>query len=1018
VGKLSISGLDLSTMRFRRQLAWILTAGSVQLLAFSPGSSYAAGSTVAAHTPGNVLPYTASAFAKSQAPTAPLSPNIHTLTSVINHPSMIVHTSNLQQSSFNPAYLPNLLSHLNLNLGSTVHSLSAQLLNPILKNNVMLTPAEFLSMALGHNGSSLQLGSKSEAVSGTIVLPPGLTSLSSLIIPAGVTVVDRAPALTIGGTLSNSGTILVVGSTGSHSVISAADIVNSGTISADPSISMSLNAVGSFNNSGTIHANNLTIQSPNISNSGILSATAGQLSLNTNLLNNSGIIQSSQSINISALDSSSSSSSSSSLLINQSTAGLISAGSSMLCSSANDLSIKGGMLSAQTISLNAPNGKLSVNLQDIQGLLDVNAQCASFNVSSGKHGLNIHSFNVTGDPNLIYVGSGPFVSAGFNSDGGDVIIDTSQDEQNGSITFTGTIDTTPASSGNGGKVILFAGTTLNVANVDTNANGQGDGGLIELQAYGNISDGTLVANGQTGNGAIVVTPDMPIPQVSNVGAGTLTISGQPSSPSPPPPPANIGFADEALPQLNSQTNFYQASTGVGALSGKVSSYDAPLKNEALEEQAAPLSQLFVFDGTEGPQVIGFENSVNDLQNVFLLSKPSEKTNGRITASIKQIAEHTIAINGVDSGKASLELTENLPPTINWQQGRFGFVCDRRCVIRANLASVEIPGKSIVIIDSPDKNSLRISNLGGEDAAVTVSGQIITVASNHELLIEQANTNPAESDGLKRSITNRTSRNGMMISELSLNGQIPASALIAACPTRCTSLRVKRSLSDAKASVQKTLMAAVSASRKNEHSSFSPIAAVNAPAVNTMGTRKMRTNNCQLHYLSDPSFIMDGDNLHLHEGELLVSADKPTSIKTANAQINLPAHTLALLKSKQEVLRVYTIWGHGAGAVKVVNDGQEHRVATGEELLLAPDSSTVSELIEADLLGRRRLNLFESSREAGCLAEVSMVSLIQSSPLLQSLVKGIDPASRCMAEKIKKISACISITSAAHGPFSR
>lgn len=1012
-------------MRFCRQIAWILTAGSVQLLAFPAGSSYAAGSTFAQHTPSSVLPHTSTASAKSQSslyPMAPPTPNIHTPTSAINHPSLLVHTSDLRHSSFNPAYLPNLLSHLNLDLGSTVHSLSAQLLNPLLKNSVLLTPAEFLSTALGHNGSSLHLGSNSEAISGTIVLPPGLTSLSSLIIPAGITVVDRAPALTISGTLSNSGTILVVGGSSSHSVISAVDIVNSGNISADPSVSLSLNAVNSLNNSGTIHASNLTIQSPSISNSGILSTTAGNLSLNTNLLNNSGVIQSSQNINISALDSSS-------LLINQTTAGLISAGSTILGSSASDLSIKGGMLSAQNISLNAPNGKLSVNLQDIQGLVDVNAQCASFNVSSGKHGLNIHSFHVTGDPDLVYVGSGPFVSSGFNSDGGDVIIDTTQDEENGSITFTGTIDTTPTSSGNGGKVILLAGTTLNVTNVDTNANGQGNGGLIELQAYGNISDGSLVANGQSGNGAIVVSANLPIPQASSASAGTtLTLSGQspsPSQPSSPPSPlANIRVADadSALPQLSSQTNFYQASIGAAALQRNIRSYDAPLTNGALEEQAAPLSQLFVFDGVEGPQVVGFENIINDLHNVFLLSKPLEKTNGRITASIKQTAEHTIAINGVDFGKASLELTENSPPTIDWQQGRLGLVSDSRCFIRTNMASVEIPGKSMVIIDSPDKNSLRISNLGSEDAAtVTVAGQIITVASKHELLIENAKTNstgPADSDGLRRSFTNRTSRNGVVISQLSLNEQLPASALIAGCPSRCTSLRVKRSLSDAKASVQKTLVEAVSASKYHDHSSFSPIAAVSAPTANIMRTHKMRTNNCELYYLSDPSFIMDGDNLHLHEGELLVSAAKPTSIKTANTQINLPAHTLALLKSNQEVLHVYTIWGHGAGAVKVINAGQEHRVATGEELLLGRDSSTVSGLIEADSLGRRRLNLFESSREAGCLAEVSMVSLIQNSPLLQALVKGINPASSCMAEKIKKISACISITSAAHGPFSR
>src|SRR5690606_34290556 len=124
-----------------------------------------------------------------------------------------------------------------------------------------------------------------------------------------------------------------------------------------------------------------------------------------------------------------------------------------------NMDIQGGsLLAGDSLNINAGEGHLNVNVKDQSGPVDIHAGTASFIVSEGTHGLNLRTFVITGDPNLVYTGSGPFSSGAFNSDGGYVWIDTSSDTSNGSITFTGAINTTPSFTADGGVIYLNAGT--------------------------------------------------------------------------------------------------------------------------------------------------------------------------------------------------------------------------------------------------------------------------------------------------------------------------------------------------------------------------------------------------------------------------------------------------------------------------------------------------------------------------------------------------------------------------------
>jgi hypothetical protein len=130
---------------------------------------------------------------------------------------------------------------------------------------------------------------------------------------------------------------------------------------------------------------------------------------------------------------------------------------------------------------------------------------------------------------LIYTGVGPFTSTGFVSAGGVVKVDTTVDSVNGSINFTGDINTTPASAGSGGLVLLTAGTTISAQNIVTSANTAGNGGDVTLMAVGSIAAGNITASGAGGGTAGNITIAGGRNGTGNVTIGSITAAGSPIS---------------------------------------------------------------------------------------------------------------------------------------------------------------------------------------------------------------------------------------------------------------------------------------------------------------------------------------------------------------------------------------------------------------------------------------------------------------------------------------------------------
>jgi filamentous hemagglutinin len=429
------------------------------------------------------------------------------------------------------------------------------------------------------------------APAGTGMNPSQLTNLD---IAKGSSVVfdfGKTPVLNLPGNLINSGTLYAISSNPAvtSATISAANIFNqqSGSItSVIPAsgltgyanlvghLSLNLTALNNIVNAGSITssanlsahaggsitnalppgatgpapiiqaANNLNMQALAITNAGTIAAQTGALSLATANLNNSGLIQSiSSNVNIANTISPDLG-----LNVISSGSGLITAPNGTLSFGVADelttssMNIQGGTLVAKNLAFDAGKGHLNIDVQDLGGVVDIKACTADFGVANGTHDVSIHSFDVSGDPNIkILMTSGDFnLASGFSTDGGFIFV-----ADNGNINFGGDINTTPDAPGSGGSVTLISNLSIHVQNITTSARDVGDAGDISLQSGADsnnitsfsgidqtnpnftITTGNLTANGAgPGNksGYISIIPGN-FAETSVVSVGTIDATG-------------------------------------------------------------------------------------------------------------------------------------------------------------------------------------------------------------------------------------------------------------------------------------------------------------------------------------------------------------------------------------------------------------------------------------------------------------------------------------------------------------
>lgn len=477
---------------------------------------------------------------------------------------------------------------LNLNLGSTqttgalksqttsvniVVGGTKETINP----GQALTPAERVAVyQVLHGGQTLVLGANGAAIGGSLSISQSFGQhISSITIPQGVTVLDKASILNLSGNLTNSGTLSVLASspTQSSASIVASQIYNnqSGLItSVLPSnvaagavpLSLTITALNTIINAGTISsAGSLSLSAPTIVNAlptgvtgvaPLMQATAN-LSLATYSLTNSGLIAATTG-SVSLLPPATSAQTTQTMLINntggtiQALLGSIKVGDPSNAINAN-LTLSGGDWLSRTLNLNAGTGSITAHVGQITGAVNMKGATADITNTSGN--LVLSSVDLSGDP--IFASTGDLTLsnmsfgtptdvialAGGNILGSNVQINTDGGQLFLSAGYSFAVSGSPAIPGNpGGQVNnctnctgLFTTNTSSIttagASVSLGAgsvlqtSGPGAGGQVTIQAPGAITVGSITTSGAVGTGtnagAITISAGSTI-QTGNISA--------------------------------------------------------------------------------------------------------------------------------------------------------------------------------------------------------------------------------------------------------------------------------------------------------------------------------------------------------------------------------------------------------------------------------------------------------------------------------------------------------------------
>jgi hypothetical protein len=456
---------------------------------------------------------------------------------------------------------------VNLNLSSTAATIAAParlIQNPV---NIMvggisqrvtagqkITPAQMVAVSqmLRTGAQSIQIGANGAANGGSLVIGQRLSQhIANLVVPQGVTLIDRASTLSLTGNLTNAGNLYVLSNnpavTTAH--ITAANIFNqqgalissvlpfgglAGMVNALPNLNLSLSALNNIVNAGTISSSghlNLAAGGsitnalpPGVTGPSPLLQALNNVNLNASSITNSGLIASiAGNINVAAL--AASGQAIQALNINsaggafQALNGAINIGSSQ-SGAATNISLTGGDWLSRELNLYAGAGNVNVDAGNVTGVVNVDAGCA--HLLTAAPDLNIGTLNISGDP-TIYNNKGSVTLSNLSFTA-DIAVVASQDISIGDS--SGGIVTAPGSNQPGDVTLIAGANFLAPLPLQNLQSGQDTSTTIAINGP-SVTGGSVQVPGSisTSGGSVLVVAYAGSGTGSTLAPGTINIGG-------------------------------------------------------------------------------------------------------------------------------------------------------------------------------------------------------------------------------------------------------------------------------------------------------------------------------------------------------------------------------------------------------------------------------------------------------------------------------------------------------------
>ncbi|MDR3554708.1 MAG: hypothetical protein P4L55_08130 [Syntrophobacteraceae bacterium] len=392
----------------------------------------------------------------------------------------------------------------------------------VVTSRTRLTDAEMIAVhqVIDSGRQAIRIGAHGNAVGGRMVLTSRLASnLGSMVIPRGVTIIDKEPALALGGCLINSGSFWAVssGPAAKTASITATNIENRqgglittrlpakglpGFPGAGNNLSLTLTASVGMTNKGTISSAGRLVMNqrgPIKNEAGALLQAANDVNLHSQrgAFTNTGLIAS-QSANINL----STGTASSDIAVNN-RGGSLQAGQGAInirdrsFNGALNTTLSGGDFLCRQLNVNSGSGAVNGAIRNTTGT--VNVAAGAVRMEADARVLHVNSLDVAGDPILINTGGDINLDSMKPTAGNEFVAIASGNIYSGSGGVS--IDTS-STSGAGGNVMLVAGAKAVVSGQSTIIQGRSaTGGDINL---GNLTSSGINTQGAPGGAVTLV----------------------------------------------------------------------------------------------------------------------------------------------------------------------------------------------------------------------------------------------------------------------------------------------------------------------------------------------------------------------------------------------------------------------------------------------------------------------------------------------------------------------------------
>jgi hypothetical protein len=603
------------------------------------------------------------------------------------------------------------------------------------------------------------------------------------------------------------------------------------------------------------------------------------------------------------------------------------------------------------------------------------------------------------------------------------------------------IDGQKVPSFTGGGVVILSGSVANIGSswsTDTFGRTYGDpahvgtgvtvggastlepsaGGYITLQLQGG---GTMTV---TGGSKIAATGFVDIDPPTDITLSGISINAvQPGLAAPPLPPTPFVPLPPPPPPVSTTVSLpFPETAGLPAATGNSSSTIAP--TDSTKQTYTMLNTVIV----------------NNICASVPLA-PSAEVGLDESWSLASGACQSFGINSDDgttlTGVGGTAVAQTAEHEVNLKQGKLIAVAGKNgLAVRTASGVINLPADSSAIIDEQRPGIIRVEHLDGAAATVNVmkNGQskTFTAEAGQEVVVADDGTSDEElipTDGVERITVYAHIRvASVVIQKNKFDRHVLAERdPLINCTSSCVPVHVRNRLHKLKASIETPRNTAsvpvqtntAECDESNSHNPLRPVAQVVSPAELPSNLNVVGTGSAVMRYVANSKFSFVSDNtIKLEQGEVVIVADKDTFINTGATTVEMRAGSVVIVKRNATATSVATVWEPRNGAVHARVEQREFAVPVGNEYIWCKSDAELQKVVRGDSSGRRRIHTTELTSGSSIMtSEVSFISLLGGSPVLQRMYKSQEDSDKDLTRKLSKMAVVLSVVTSGHGAFS-